>query len=66
MPLKEESGKTVRRRSPIHLTTVARPQTDEEIRKTQTALQLLLTEIVRQQFTPQGRKNDSGTEQIAG
>ena len=50
MSLKEESGKMVRRRSPIRLTTAKRPQTEQEIRKTQAAIRLLLNEFVRQQL----------------
>lgn len=59
---KEESGKTVRHRMPIRLTMAKRPQTDEEIRKTQAALTLLLTEMVRQRFTPRGRNHESGKQ----
>lgn len=50
MPLKEEGGKTVRRRSPIHLTTVIRPQTERETEKTIAAIRLLLSEVIRQQL----------------
>jgi hypothetical protein len=50
MPLKDESGKMVRRRSPIRLTTVIRPQTERETQKTTAAIRLLLSELIRQQL----------------